>query len=143
MIFKKKPLDFKPKFEVVSCFVQHAGKILLLKRQNHKTEGGKWGVPAGKVDEGEALQRAILREIEEETGIEISETNITYFNKIYVRYEEFDFIYHIFHTKLKRKKEIKINKEEHEAFIWVSPLEALNTDLVQDQDTCTKLFFNL
>lgn len=41
--------DFKPKFEVVSCFVEHDSKILLLLRQDHKSEPNTYGVPAGKV----------------------------------------------------------------------------------------------
>ena len=42
------PIDFNPAFEVVSCFVEHNGEILLLHRNNDKSEGGKWGTPGGR-----------------------------------------------------------------------------------------------
>ena len=55
MIFIDKPNDFNPKFKVASSFIEHKGKILLLHRQNHKPQGNTWGVPAGKVDNGENM----------------------------------------------------------------------------------------
>ncbi|MEI6774245.1 MAG: hypothetical protein WCL18_05665 [bacterium] len=42
MIFKDKPENFAPKFEVVSCFVEYDNKILLLCRQDHKPEPNTW-----------------------------------------------------------------------------------------------------
>lgn len=33
---------------------------------------GLWGFPGGHVDEGEPLQKAILREVKEETGLNVS-----------------------------------------------------------------------
>ena len=50
MLYKEKPENFTPKFEVVSCFVEYNNKILLLLRQDHKPEPNTYGVPAGKVD---------------------------------------------------------------------------------------------
>ena len=44
------------------------GKILLIKRANEPYKGF-WSLPGGKVNHGEHLEKAILREIEEETGI--------------------------------------------------------------------------
>lgn len=58
---------FSPKFEVVSCFVEHDGHILLLQRQSHKPQPNTYGVPAGKVDDQEDIHQAIKREVGEET----------------------------------------------------------------------------
>ena len=66
MIYKERPKNFNPKFDVISCFVEYDGEILLLHRQDHKPEGNTWGVPAGKVDKGESLLEAMTREIQEE-----------------------------------------------------------------------------
>ncbi|MEI6118972.1 MAG: hypothetical protein WCP92_07315 [bacterium] len=38
MLYKEKPADFNPKFEVVSCFVEYKNEILLLLRQDHKPQ---------------------------------------------------------------------------------------------------------
>jgi ADP-ribose pyrophosphatase YjhB (NUDIX family) len=44
------------------------GRILLL---NQDTDTGRsWSLPGGKVDEGEALAGALVREMREETGLE-------------------------------------------------------------------------
>src|SRR3989344_3727950 len=46
-------------------------RILLLKRANSKHEEGKWCLPGGKLDLGESSEQACLREIKEETGLEV------------------------------------------------------------------------
>jgi len=63
MIYKNQPIDFNSQFEVVSCFLEYNGKILLLQRQDDKVGGSTWGVPAGKIENNENTIQAILREI--------------------------------------------------------------------------------
>ena len=50
MIHLEKPSGFAPKFEVTSCFLDFAGKILFLERAPGKPQAGTWGVIAGKLD---------------------------------------------------------------------------------------------
>ena len=69
MISKHKLDNFNPKFLVVGCFIEHDGKILLVKRHKAKESGDKWSCPSGKVDSGETEIEAIIREVFEETGI--------------------------------------------------------------------------
>ena len=48
------------------------GRCLLLRRSpQSKNNAGKWDLPGGKVDAGEAFDAALLREVREETGLEI------------------------------------------------------------------------
>lgn len=47
-----------------------AGRFLLVRRA-HEPHAGLWTVPGGKVEPGESLQQAVIREIAEETGIDI------------------------------------------------------------------------
>ncbi|MBI5061206.1 MAG: NUDIX hydrolase [Candidatus Aenigmarchaeota archaeon] len=61
MIFKIKPKDFNPRFDIVSIFYERDGKFLLLHRLDNKPQGNMWGVPAGKVENGESLEEAMLR----------------------------------------------------------------------------------
>ena len=143
MIHKEKPQNFDPKFDVGSCFIEYNEEILLLHRQDHKPEGDTWGVPAGKVNEGEKVLETMLREIQEETGFQLPSSQLSYFGKIYVNYPEYDFVYHIFHTKLDQKQEVAINHNEHKNFKWISPKNALNMPLIQDLDACIKLFYKI
>jgi len=50
MIYTNKPQGFIENIQVVACYLEHDGKILLLQRQPNKTHGGRWGLPAGKID---------------------------------------------------------------------------------------------
>jgi hypothetical protein len=54
MYFHRKPDRFDPKFEIVACWLMRPdGRFVLLHRQPWKPEGNTWGVPAGKIEEGE------------------------------------------------------------------------------------------
>ncbi len=43
---------------------------LLLVRRGHGPAAGEWSVPGGRVEWGETLAEAVLREVAEETGLE-------------------------------------------------------------------------
>jgi len=44
------------------------GKVLLVRRAN-PPDAGRWGFPGGKIEPGEPLPQAALRELMEETGV--------------------------------------------------------------------------
>ncbi|WP_172294916.1 NUDIX hydrolase [Pseudoruegeria sp. HB172150] len=46
----------------------HQGQLLLVRRKN-PPDAGLWGYPGGKVDWGETVADAALRELREETGV--------------------------------------------------------------------------
>lgn len=139
MLYKEKPENFTPKFEVVSCFIEYNKEILLLLRQDHKPEPNTYGMPAGKINQWEIAFEAMKREGKEETQINLEDAE--YFNKFYVRYPDYDFIYHIYSKKFVTKPDITINPNEHKSFTRKTPQEALKLDLIQDLDECIKLFY--
>jgi 8-oxo-dGTP diphosphatase len=53
------------------------GRILLAQRPEGKEMSGLWEFPGGKVEEGETPEVALVRELEEELGIDISESCLT------------------------------------------------------------------
>jgi 8-oxo-dGTP diphosphatase len=50
--------------------VAHEDKLLLVRR-NHAPAFGRWAFPSGFVDAGEVVEQAAVREVFEETGIQV------------------------------------------------------------------------
>ncbi|HEX5566324.1 MAG TPA: NUDIX domain-containing protein [Streptomyces sp.] len=58
---------------VVGAVIADAeGRVLLLHRPADDYLGGLWELPSGGVDGGETLTGALRREVEEETGLEVT-----------------------------------------------------------------------
>jgi 8-oxo-dGTP diphosphatase len=146
MTYEKVPETFNPRFEVVSCFIERDGKILILRRGDDKSQGGKWGLPAGKVDNGEDLKKAIVREVEEETGLKIPEENLHYFGKTFHNHDGLNFVFHMFSAPFAEFSEVKINTHEHREFLWKTPPEVLalpTKEKVEDFDYTIKFVYGL
>lgn len=56
----------------VAIFDEHERCLLVKRSHNSKGNPGKWELPGGKVSSGEDFDRALIREVEEETGLSIS-----------------------------------------------------------------------
>jgi 8-oxo-dGTP diphosphatase len=50
----------------ISAVVQRGGKLLLVREEKPENHG-KWNLPGGHLEEGEALQEGVVRELREET----------------------------------------------------------------------------
>ena len=53
----------------VGAVAVHDGRLLLVRRANDPGRG-RWSVPGGRVEPGELLVQAVVRELAEETGLE-------------------------------------------------------------------------
>lgn len=141
MFLLEKPEEFHPKMEVSGCFVICGGEMLLLLRQDHKSEGNKWGQPAGKIEPGEDCLSAARRELLEETGIEAG-SNLRHFKTAYITYPEYSFTYHMFVVWLKEKPRTKVELRSHKKHQWFTPDEAQSLPLVSELDQCFKLYIS-
>jgi len=54
----------------VGAVVVHEGKVVLIRRGKEPLRG-RWLVPGGTVELGETLEEALVREVREETGLEV------------------------------------------------------------------------
>ena len=146
MLYQTPPASFSPVDEVVGCFCEREGEILFLQRANNKREGGKWGIPSGKVEAiGRAdgskinpLVRAVRRELQEETGLILPDkTLFFYINTFYLSYKDpdYDFKFHLYYVDVSEHGDfsIALRSDEHLAYRWSTLNYALATlDLVQD-----------
>ena len=55
----------------IACIDYRNGKIFIAKRQMVGDMGGRWEFPGGKIEEGEDLQTAVIREMQEEFGVTV------------------------------------------------------------------------
>jgi 8-oxo-dGTP pyrophosphatase MutT (NUDIX family) len=136
MIYLDKPLNFNLDHEVVSCYVIYNQDILLLLRQDHKWEGNKWAPPAGKIEIGEDIFLAGLRELEEETQLKPSW--LEHLTSVYVKLHV-DILYHMTFANYIYRPEIVLNLDQHKDYTWVTPESALEMNLVVDEADCIRL----
>ncbi|MBI2439196.1 MAG: NUDIX domain-containing protein [Candidatus Moranbacteria bacterium] len=100
-----------------------AGQFLILQTSKGK-DCGKWVVPGGKLDINEAPMEAFVREVFEETGLEINNIRLLgvrdYTAKSGNHYHFYDYT-----SSVIDEKRIKIN-EESLAFKWITKDQILN-----------------
>jgi len=56
----------------VAVIVNDKNQVLIAKRPDHVHQGGLWEFPGGKIEDGEAINQALIREIKEELDIVVS-----------------------------------------------------------------------
>jgi 8-oxo-dGTP diphosphatase len=68
------PTQLLPLVVVAAALTRADGRILVQQRPADKHHGGLWEFPGGKVEPGETLEAALIRELGEELGILVSRT---------------------------------------------------------------------
>ena len=125
--------------QVVTCLLEHGGKILLLKRSNLvRTYRGLWGGVAGYVEELEDPYVTAVKEISQETGIDLDSLMLVKkgdpieFSDTYEG-RRYDWIVYPFLFHIEDKGLVQIDWE-HEEYRWVSPSEVKKLDTVPGLD---------
>lgn len=81
----------------VLCHIRQGGQVLLQKKAEGLWGGGKWNAPGGKLRSGESPEEGVVREVFEETGLQIDalryHATLTFF---FGPGEEPDWIVHVF-----------------------------------------------
>ncbi len=68
-------IHFREPKVAAAVLVEREGKILLVRRVN-EPQRGKWSLPAGFIDAGEDPKEAAVREVFEETGLQVRVTDL-------------------------------------------------------------------
>ena len=97
------------------------GSVLLVQRPLHKSMGGMWEFPGGKVEPFETPQNTIIREVFEEIGVVINLNDISPFTFVSHTYNHFHLNMFVFLCR-NWLGEIFL-KEGQPDFAWVAPYD--------------------
>lgn len=124
---------------IAGCFLKHDSKFVILLRRPDKPKGGTWGLPAGKVEEGEGDREALLRELREETGYTADNSEIEHLGDFVFGQNE-KYIFATYKIELNNFYKLKLEKEAHTAYKWVTAEECYaEPDLIPDFHELLKL----
>lgn len=96
------------------------GKVLLAQRPPGKPMAGLWEFPGGKVKVGETPEYALMRELEEELGIETRECCFSPIGFGSHTYEDFHLLMPLFVCRIWKGQ---VQSLEGQALEWVKPQE--------------------
>jgi 8-oxo-dGTP diphosphatase len=103
---------------VAAALVDSDGRVLIAQRPEGKQLAGLWEFPGGKVEPGETPEIALIRELEEELGIEVKQACLAPFVFASHTYETFHLLMPLY---LIRRWEGEPEAKEHAALKWVRP----------------------
>ncbi len=100
------------------ALVDADGRVLIARRPEGKAMAGLWEFPGGKVQAGETPERALVRELKEELGIDVGESCLGAFTFASHAYADFHLLMPLY---LCRKWKGTPTAHEHTALKWVRP----------------------
>lgn len=107
-------------FVSAAAVIDADGRVLLAQRPEGKSLAGMWEFPGGKVEPGETPEAALIRELNEELGIEICETCMSPLGFASHSYERFHLIMLLY--VVQRFEGIPASREG-QALAWKRPRE--------------------
>lgn len=94
------------------------GRVLICKRPQGKQLAGLWEFPGGKVESGETPEGCLIRELNEELGVNVTAACLAPFVFTSHAYESFHLLMPLY---LCRRWDGFVSAREHEALAWVRP----------------------
>jgi 8-oxo-dGTP diphosphatase len=124
---------------VRALIVNDERRILILKRSIDCREyPGLWDLPGGKVEDGEKFDKALVREVKEETDLAITLKRILDKNEYETEKQR---IINLYIEVENWKGELKLSTE-HEEFAWITASDISNFDLVDHFTSVLETFFS-
>ncbi len=113
------PAGAKPLLLVAACaLIDPDGRILLARRPEGKKMAGLWEFPGGKLAPGETPEAALIRELHEELGIDVTASCLAAFAFASHDYEKFHLLMPLY---LCRRWRGTPRGAEGQALAWVRP----------------------
>jgi 8-oxo-dGTP diphosphatase len=103
---------------VAVALVDVDGRVLLAQRPAGKAMAGLWEFPGGKVQPGEAPEAALIRELKEELGVDVTEGCLAPLTFASHRYETFHLLMPLY---VCRRWQGQAAAREGQSLAWVRP----------------------
>ena len=116
------------------ALLNESNEVLISLRKNRKEYDGYWEYPGGKVEHGETIEQALIREIKEELNVHVSSNCIAPLTFVV---DEHNLNQTILFLYISRKWEGNITSVLGQKIEWVKP-----TNLAQYQMPGSNLFLN-
>ncbi|MCD8044867.1 MAG: (deoxy)nucleoside triphosphate pyrophosphohydrolase [Tannerellaceae bacterium] len=110
--------------KVVCGIICDKNKVLICRRGLHKSQGGCWEFPGGKIEETESAENALHRELKEELGMTVIIEK--YYDTVVHSYETFTIELIGYICKFKKAT---FNMTDHDSYQWVKICELCNWEL--------------
>lgn len=114
------------KFVTAAALVDREGRVLLAQRPPGKHLAGMWEFPGGKVDAGERPEEALIRELQEELGIDTRASCLAPATFASHDYEDFHLVMLVY---LCRKWSGHPRGLEGQPLRWARPAEMFSIDM--------------
>ena len=101
-----------------AALIDSDGRVLIAQRPEGKSLAGLWEFPGGKVEPGERPEDALIRELDEELGIQVKEACLAPFVFASHPYESFHLLMPLW---LCRRWDGVVTSRHHAALEWVRP----------------------
>lgn len=102
-----------------AALIDADGRVLIAKRPEGKSMAGLWEFPGGKVNEGELPETALVRELDEELGIDITETCLAPFTFASHAYDDFHLLMPLYLCRIWKGQP---TPQEGQELKWVQPV---------------------
>lgn len=103
---------------VAVALVDADGRVLLAERPAGKPMAGLWEFPGGKVRESETPEAALIRELKEELGIDVTASCLAPFTFASHQYEDFHLLMPLY---VCRRWQGMVTPHEGQRLTWVRP----------------------
>lgn len=117
-----------PEATVGALVVNENGEVLMVRSSKW---GNKYTVPGGHIELGETAENAIVREVKEETGLDVRPTKLllvqeAIYPKDYYKHEHYIFMDYVCKAE---SSEVALDRRELQEYLWVKPEKALELDM--------------